>query len=86
MTFMLIRMLESASWLIIYLSYIVSLSADIACSTCHNCFSHLHYIITFNIYLHVVFIQIMHIYEHEGFAAYRLIYFMFPLSIAGQMD
>jgi hypothetical protein len=54
---MLIRMMESASWLIIYLSCFISLSADIVGSTYHDCFSHLPYIITFNIYLHVVFIQ-----------------------------
>jgi hypothetical protein len=28
----------------------------------------------------------MPIYEHEGIIAYRLMYFMFPLSIAGQID
>jgi hypothetical protein len=47
---------------------------------------HLHYIITFNIYLYVVFIQRTPIYEHEGFAACRLMYFSFTLSIAGQID
>jgi hypothetical protein len=36
--------------------------------------------------LHVVFIQRTPIYEHEGFIAYRLMYFMFTLSIAGQID
>jgi hypothetical protein len=83
---MLIRMLELASWLIIYLSCFISLSVDITGSPCHDCFSHLHYIITFNIYLHVVFIQRTPIYEHEGFAAYRLMYFTFFLSTTGQID
>jgi hypothetical protein len=83
---MLIRMLELASWLIIYLSCFISLSVDITGSPCHDCFSHLHYIITFNIYLHVVFIQRTPIYEHEGFAAYRLMYFTFFLSTIGQID
>jgi hypothetical protein len=83
---MLIRMLELASRLIIYLSCFIILSVDITGSTYHDCFSHLHYIITFNIYLHGVFIQRTPIYEHEGFAAYRLMYFKFFLSTTGQIN
>jgi hypothetical protein len=78
---MLIRILGSALWLIIHLSCFNSLLANIAGSTCHDCFSHLHYITTISIYLHVVFIQRTPIYEHEGFAAYRLMYLRLPCQL-----